>query len=339
MGKLQPISDYSLKKYNTFGFDVLCDQYIGFKSIDELNELSYILSSSQPKLLLGQGSNLLFVHNFHGIVLHPLFSSIQIIEDNSQYVLLRLGAGELWDDVVDFASQHNYYGIENLAGIPSSVGAAPVQNIGAYGVQFQDVFFSLQAYNLETHVFKEFQKNECNFGYRTSIFKDQKEWLICFVTIKLTKKPNYQLQYPGIQDEIQKQNITHITATSLVQIIRTIRNKKLPAITELGSAGSFFKNPIISKQQYLQLKNDYPNIVAYNNNDNTYKLSAGWLIEQCGWKGTRLGNVGVYEKQALILVHYGNGTGQEILDLANNIVQSVKDKFQVILSPEVVIIQ
>jgi len=177
MGKLQPISDYSLKKYNTFGFDVLCDQYIGFKSIDELNELSYILSSSQPKLLLGQGSNLLFVHNFHGIVLHPLFSSIQIIEDNSQYVLLRLGAGELWDDVVDFASQHNYYGIENLAGIPSSVGAAPVQNIGAYGVQFQDVFFSLQAYNLETMYLKNFRKMNATLAIEQAFLKTKKNGL------------------------------------------------------------------------------------------------------------------------------------------------------------------
>jgi len=338
MGMLQPISDYSLKKYNSFGLDIVCKQYISLERVDILPELEAFLSDSHPYFILGNGNNVLFLDNYCGTILHPKFTGIKIIETTPDSVYLKIGAGEIWDNVVKYAVQQNYHGIENLTSIPSSVGAAPIQNIGAYGVQFQDIFHSLTAYNIENHTFKEFQNQECQFGYRTSIFKIEKQWLITHVTLCLQKKPNYNLSYLGIKELLEQRNIQHPTTQDIIDAIRTIRNSKLPDPKLLGNAGSFFKNPNVSMNKYKELKEKFPDIVAYDNKDNTYRVAAGWLIEKCGWKGKQKGNVGVYHKQALILVNYGVQTGQEIWQFAQDIINTVQDTFQITLVPEVVII-
>lgn len=335
------LENFSLQHLNTFGIDVLARYYVEINSIREIKDfLKLPFYKNIPKLILGGGSNILFTRNFDGVIIKNYIKGTKLIKEDDKYYYLKAGAGEVWHDLICYCLNHNYAGIENLSLIPGSVGAAPIQNIGAYGVELKQSFHELEAVHLETADLKIFSKEECKFGYRDSIFKNKlkNQYIITSVTLRFKKTPIYNISYGAIKEELTTMNVATLNIKSISEAVCNIRKSKLPDPKVIGNAGSFFKNPEITQKQFIDLKNKYPGIIAYPASDTQAKLAAGWLIEQCGWKGKTFGNVGVHKNQALVLVNYGNGTGKDIFKLAREIQVSVLNKFNIKLETEVNII-
>jgi UDP-N-acetylmuramate dehydrogenase len=332
----------SLKPYNTFGIEAKAKAFALFRSYEELAFLvaqAQALSDKVP-LVLGGGSNLLLTKDVDAVVLKNEVCGIEKVGEDEAHIYIKAGGGENWHRFVLYCLEHDYAGVENLALIPGSVGASPMQNIGAYGVEIKDVFHSLEAFHLQDKALQTFSLEDCRFGYRESVFKHhlKGQFVITSVTYKLFKNPILNTSYGAIQQELEAMGIKELTIQHIAQAVINIRSSKLPDWTVTGNAGSFFKNPEVENEQYEDLKKLYPNLVAFPLANGRTKLAAGWLIEQCGWKGYRTGDAGCYPKQALVLVNYGNATGAEIYDLSEKILQSVKTKFGVTLEREVNII-
>lgn len=327
----------SLKVYNTFGIEVFANEYCEITTEYELVELLRLNTS--PLLVLGGGSNMLFTKNFDGLVIKNNIKGIDIVNETDNEVFVKVGAGEIWHEFVLYCISKNWAGVENLSLIPGTVGAAPMQNIGAYGVEIKSVFDSLEAIHIKNFYKQNFTNSDCKFGYRESVFKHEVkgEYIITSVTFRLSKNANLNTTYGAISDVLKEKNISTPTIKDISEAVIQIRTSKLPNPAVLGNAGSFFKNPEITTNQFDKLKANFPNIVGYPT-ANGVKLAAGWLIEQCGWKGKIVGNTGSHKDQALVLVNYGGATGNEIFQLAIDIKNSVFEKFEVEINPEVNII-
>lgn len=325
----------SLKPYNTFGVESFASNLMHIHSEEDLFRLD--MNSSAGIKILGGGSNILLTGNIPETILRNEIKGVEIIEEDQEFATIKVGAGEKWHEVVLWALSHELGGIENLSLIPGCAGAAPVQNIGAYGVELKDVFLKLEGISLPEKKIKFYTKEECQFSYRNSIFKSvlRESFFITKVYLKLSKHPQLHLTYGTIHSELAKKNIQNPTIHDVSAAVVAIRTAKLPDPAKLGNAGSFFKNSIISMEQFHDLKMKFPEMPFFEEDDWHVKIPSGWLIEQCGWKGKRIGDTGCYEKQALVLVNYGNAKGAELLQLAENIIASVKEKFGIILSPEV----
>lgn len=328
----------SLKNYNTFGIDVNAVRFLKITSIQELRE---ILKTESSFFVLSGGSNLLLTTDLNTLVLQIDIKGIDIVKEDNDHVYVKAQAGENWHEFVLWCIANNYGGLENLSLIPGNIGTSPIQNIGAYGVEIKDTFHKLKALNVNTLERRIFTNEECNFGYRNSIFKKElkDKYIITSVIFKLTKinhKLNYS--YGAIQSELDIKGITNPSIKDISDCVISIRNSKLPNPEEIGNSGSFFKNPIISLTQFKKLKIGYPQIPFYKISETEVKVPAGWLVEQAGFKGKRFGDAGVHDKQALVLVNYGNATGQEIYKLAQTIQQKIKDLFNISLEIEVNVI-
>lgn len=343
---MQIQENISLRAYNSFGIDVKAAKFSAFSDADEL---ATVLdeNSSIKKLILGGGSNLLFTGDFNGLILKNEVKGITELHEDSEYVYIRAGAGENWHQFVLYCIERNWAGLENLSLIPGNVGASPMQNIGAYGVEIDDVFHNLEAWHIEDKKLVTFTKNDCAFGYRESVFKNiyKDQFVILNVTYQLRKRPRFNTSYGAIEQELEKMGIKELSIKAISDAVVSIRSSKLPNPAEMGNAGSFFKNPSVTKEKYWQLQTMHPSIVGYDNADGSVKLAAGWLIEHCGpqpdisWKGFRRGDAGCHAKQALVLINYGNASGKEIFELSEEILQSVNNKFGVLLEREVNIIR
>lgn len=341
----------SLKRLNTFGIDASAKYFAAFSSVDELLEL---LEFKQPQttnhkpqtLILGGGSNILFTGNYEGLVLKNEIRGIKIIHEDEHHVHVQVGAGENWHGFVLHCIKNGWAGVENLSLIPGNAGASPMQNIGAYGVEIKDVFHSLEAVNREDRKLHSFSLNDCAFGYRESVFKHKLkgEFIITHITYRLNKIPSYNISYGTVEMELEKMGVKELSIKAVSDAIIRIRSSKLPDPARIGNAGSFFKNPHVSAEKFHVLKNQFPKLVGYVQENGDYKLAAGWLIEACGpqegtsWKGFRRGDAGCHAWQSLVLVNYGNATGQEVYDLSEDILRSVQQKFGIVLEREVNII-
>ncbi|HEY4287308.1 MAG TPA: UDP-N-acetylmuramate dehydrogenase [Puia sp.] len=336
----------SLKRYNTFGIDVSARYFSSFATEAQLTDL--INMTPAPPLILGGGSNLLFTRDIDGLVLKNDIGGIDLVTEDEDYVYVKAGAGENWHSFVLHCLDRDWAGIENLSLIPGNVGAAPMQNIGAYGVEIKDVFYELEAYDLDEQKVYTFSLNDCGFGYRESVFKRKyrDRFVILNVTFRLCKRPVFHTSYGAIREELEKTGVSQLSIQAISQAVINIRSSKLPDPKVIGNAGSFFKNPTVPNKQFELLQEKFPGIVGYPNpisptgsaSINSTKLAAGWLIEQCGWKGFRRGDAGCHGRQALVLVNYGNASGEEIYALSEEILQSVERKFGVMLEREVNII-
>ncbi len=326
----------SLKPLTTFGVEANARYFVEVSDEKELKEIfSQFDFTKTPFLILGGGSNLLFTKDFDGYVIAMCTKGIEKISENGGSVLVRAKAGENWHNFVLHCLENGWNGLENLAAIPGNVGASPVQNIGAYGREIKDVMHELRALDLHTMQEIVLSNADCKFGYRDSIFKHEKNrYIVLSVTFELSKKSELHVEYGAIQKELETRNIKTPTSKNIAEIVEFIRENKLPNPKELGSAGSFFKNPMVSKAQYEDILESFPNIVAYSDG-NLVKLGAGWMIEQCGFKDFRQGDAGVYEKQALVLVNHGTATGKDIVELYNKIRNAVFQKFGVEIEVEV----
>lgn len=327
----------SLKHLNTFGIDVRASRYVEIRSVTDLSALAENAAFSLPKLILGGGSNILFTKDFEGIVIHNRMEGISPEREDSDSYYVKAGAGTIWHDLVLYCIERNYQGIENLSLIPGTVGAAPIQNIGAYGVELKEVFDSLEAYHLTTGEMHSYSAADCVFGYRDSVFKKEKKGQYCIVsvTLRLRKNPAFNIRYGAIREILEKENVTELSVKAISDAVIRIRKSKLPDPVAIGNAGSFFKNPEIAEEKYNVLVKEFSDMPGYVQKNHTVKVPAGWLIEQCGWKGKRIGNTGAHKDQALVLVNYGNATGNEIYELAMKIQKSVQDKFDILIIPEV----
>lgn len=336
---MQILENISLKKLNSFGIDVKARQFAAFKNVNELSTLISAGNSMFP-LILGGGSNILFTGDIGGRVLKNEIAGIEKIKEDDEFVYIRAGAGENWHGFVLHCLQQNWAGVENLSLIPGNTGASPMQNIGAYGVEIKEVFHELEAFHLKDKTLVRFGLNDCEFGYRESVFKRKykDQFAILTVTYQLRKRPRFNTSYGAIEQELERMGVQELSIQSVAQAVISIRSSKLPDPAVIGNAGSFFKNPQISHSQFLDLKKMFPSVVGYALENGDMKLAAGWLIEQAGWKGYRKGDAGCHAKQALVLVNYGNATGKEIFELSKEIVESVKQKFGVGLEREVNII-
>jgi UDP-N-acetylmuramate dehydrogenase len=305
---------------------------------EAISLLSYNKSLSNPLLILGGGSNMLFINDFDGTILYPEIEGIRIEEKFTEYVIVSSGSGVNWDKLVEWSVINGYGGLENLSLIPGKVGASPVQNIGAYGVEVNDVIEKVRAVSIENGALTEFSKNDCRFRYRNSIFKDELKgkYLITRVYYRLTINPLLNLNYGSLKEEVNK--LGSITLKNVRQAVINIRRSKLPDPDIIGNAGSFFKNPVVSSSVAENLKKMYHLMPSYEDQSGNIKLAAGWLIEQCGWKGRRIGDAGVHDKQALVLVNHGNATGKEIYNLSEEIIKSVLEKFGIELEREVEVV-
>lgn len=331
-------NNVSLQPYNTFGIDATARFFVVINTVEELTEALQIPDYQDiAKFILGGGSNLLLTQNFEGLVIKINLKGIEKIKEDDQHIWLRVGAGEVWHEFVLYCIEHHYAGIENLSLIPGTVGAAPMQNIGAYGVEIKEVFEELTALDLTTLQLTTYDLPTCRFGYRESIFKHEAKGktIIVSVTFRLNKNPIFHVNYGDIQKTLAEMGVTDLSIKAVSDAVIQIRQSKLPNPAEIGNAGSFFKNPEIPKVQFEQLKDLHPTLPGYPTSDTTVKVPAGWLIEQAGWKGHRTGNVGVHARQALVLVNYGGGTGLEIKALAQQVQASVFEKFGIRLSAEV----
>ena len=288
-------------------------------------------------LILGGGSNVLFTKNFDGIVLRNHIQGIEVIEETKEYVLVKVGGGVVWHDFVLHCIKKGWHGVENLSLIPGNVGASPMQNIGAYGVEIKEVFHELEAIHLQTGDIHYFNNSACEFGYRESVFKNKLkgQYLISRVIYKLSKKGNYTISYGAIEKQLESMGVQELSAKSISDAVIAIRQSKLPDPKKIGNSGSFFKNPIVDKSTYHMVKSNFPDVVAYSAGKGFMKLAAGWLIEKAGWKGKTFDNYGVHKHQALVLVNYGGASGKEINDLSAEILDSIKEKFGVQLEREV----
>ncbi len=332
--------NYSLKPYNTFDIDVCCKYFV---EADDVKGLLDFVAAYEwnpfEVLILGGGSDFLFTEDFDGTVFYPVMKDMVVTGEDEQRIKVRVGAGVVWDDFVAWAVGHGYGGVENLSLIPGHVGAAPVQNVGAYGMEAGNVIEFVEAVDLEKAQCVKITAAECRFAYRDSIFKQEwkNRFIITHVTFCLSKNPQFCLDYGNVKGELEKMEC-EISLETVRQAIIRIRQAKLPDVKELPNAGSFFKNPVVSRAFAGKLAGQYPGIPLYPVDGERCKLAAGWLIEQCGWKGKTLGRAGVYEKQALVLVNHGGASGLEISHLANEIKKSVFMKFGVMIEPEVYVL-
>ena len=335
------LHNYNLKRYNSFGLNVKTDHFIDVSSVNELRKV--LLDNdfrTNKKFILGGGSNVLFVNDYKGLVIKNSIPGIEIISEDDSSAIVEAGAGVVWDELVQFCIDRNLGGIENLSLIPGSTGAAPIQNIGAYGQELKDTFIELKGLFTESGEDKIFNKFECNFSYRNSIFKGElkNKFIVTSIKLKLNKNPHLNTSYKQLGEQLLNQGINNPTLGDVRQTVIKIRKQKLPDPNVIGNAGSFFKNPIVAKEKYLILKKSFPEMINYQIDDNHIKIAAGWLIENCGWKGKRNGNVGTYLNHALVIVNYGDATGDEILDFEMHIKQAVEFKFGIRLENEVNII-
>jgi UDP-N-acetylmuramate dehydrogenase len=338
---LQIEENVSLKNFNTFGIEASARYFVEINSEEELAELFMDPQWHQTeRLVIGGGSNLLLVKDFEGLVIRMNIRGI-VHRINHEEVLVEAGAGENWNELVNYCVDHGFAGMENLTLIPGSVGASPIQNIGAYGVELKDVFESCRAFEIRTGDVKAFSKEDCHFGYRESVFKSalKGQFIITSVKFKLSATPRLNLSYGVIEQELGNRGITQPSIKDVSAVVAAIRVSKLPDPSTIGNSGSFFKNPVITVERFKAIEENYPEISNYPAGEGHVKLAAGWLIEQCGWKGKVIGHTGTYKNQALVLVNHGGASGQEIYDLSSQIIDSVYQKFGVTLEREVNIIQ
>jgi UDP-N-acetylmuramate dehydrogenase len=335
---IKVIDNYDLSGHNTFGFKVSCAQFIDYNEAEELPQIFQQQINGKKYLHIGGGSNLLFTKDYDGVVLHSSIKSIETISEDADNVTLKVGAGVTLDDLIEQVSERGLWGIENLSDIPGEMGAAAVQNVGAYGVEIKDVVMEVSCYDTVDKQFKTIQASECGYGYRQSLFKQadvKGRYIITHVTIKLSKKACPKVEYGNIAKHLPKDGKIE-SPKELRDIIIKIRREKLPIPSETGSAGSFFKNPVISAEAFEALTAIASSEVPHYITETGYKVPAAWLIDQCGWKGKTLGNAGVWHKQPLVLVNAtGNARPEEIINLENQIIASVKERFEVTLEPEV----
>ena len=337
---LQIQENVSLKNFNTFGIDVSARYFVEIAHEDDLAELFMDPQWLHVKrLVMGGGSNMLLVNDYDGLIVRINIRGIEH-RINHNEVFVEAGAGEVWNDLVNYCVDRGYAGIENLSLIPGSVGASPVQNIGAYGVELQDVFKSCRAFEIATRQFKTFTKEDCHFAYRESIFKGElkEQYIIVSVKLQLSLTANLNLKYGAIEQELTNRGISNPTIKDVSRVVSHIRVSKLPDPSTIGNAGSFFKNPVIGQTEFETVHSKFPDLVNYPAGDGKIKLAAGWLIEQCGWKGKVVGNTGTWKNQALVLVNHGGATGEEVYSLSSQIIDSVYSKFGVLLEREVNII-
>ena len=330
------LQNYSLKPFNTFGLDIKTDRYIALQSIKDIEQFTKSDEFQiKPRLVLGGGSNLLFTHDFNGLIIHPVLKGMEMILEDDDYIYAKAYSGENWDTFVECTVVKGYGGLENLSYIPGNVGACPIQNIGAYGVEVQESIVKVEGVNLLSGSYFEMSNSDCQFGYRDSIFKRtlKDQTLITAVTFKLSKFPKINVGYENVTEELKKYPEKNIETVR--KAIISIRKNKLPDPKETGNAGSFFKNPIIDITHFEALRNENPEIQGFPATEQQVKISAAWLIDHCGWKGYRKGDAGVHVNQPLVLVNYGSATGKDILDLARQIQQSVKKTFNINLEMEV----
>jgi UDP-N-acetylmuramate dehydrogenase len=330
-------NNISLKPFNTFGIDVKANRFATFSSVEELNSLLSQREANEPLLILGGGSNLLLTKDFNGLVLKNEILGFNMIEETDTDVIVEAGAGEVWHQFVMNCIENGYAGLENLSLIPGSVGASPMQNIGAYGVEIKDSFEYLDAFEISTGELKRFKKEDCQFGYRESVFKNiyKDQFVICRVAFRLSKNPKINTSYGAIESELQKMGISSPTISDLSSAVIAIRQSKLPDPDVLGNAGSFFKNPVVDESLVEKIKISYPDVPNYPAESGKRKLAAGWLIETAGWKGKVIDTCGVHKLQALVLVNYGGSTGKQVYDLSTAIIEDVYEKFGVWLEREV----
>lgn len=337
---MEILHDQSLKEYNTFGIAVKAKYFCEINSISDLKS-ALSMEEYPEKFILSGGSNMLLTGDLNSFVLHINLKGIEIVSEDENEVIIKVMAGENWHQMVLWTLEQNYGGLENMSLIPGSTGTAPIQNIGAYGVELKDTFESCQALNVSTLDIETFSKSACQFGYRDSYFKNEgkEKYIIVSVNFKLRKK-NHRLNtsYGAIEAELKKHHIVHPTIKDISNAVVAIRQSKLPDPNVLGNSGSFFKNPVIGKTAFERFASEHPEAPFYKISETEYKIPAGWLIEQCGYKGKRFGDAGVHKNQALVLVNYDNATGKEILDLAHRIMASVAQNFGISIAPEVNII-
>ena len=335
------IENYPLLKLNTFGVDVKAKYFVSINTINELIEVTKTnVFKDLQLLILGGGSNILFTKDFDGLVILNNIKGKEIIDQNQKSIFLKIGAGENWHELVMYCVDNGWGGIENLSLIPGNTGTAPMQNIGAYGVEIKETFVELEALEISSGKIVKFNNSDCEFGYRESVFKNKmkNQYIILNITLELKKNPVININYGDVKAILETQNIKNPAIKEVSNAIISIRQSKLPDPKKIGNSGSFFKNPIVSLNQLELIKKKYPNVVNYEINENEFKIAAGWLIERAGWKGKKFNNYGVHEKQALVLVNYGLANGMEIFDLSEKIILDIKDKFGITLEREVNII-
>lgn len=333
--------NFNLKPYNTFGLEAFCDYFVEINSTDEfLNVLTTDIYKNNPKLIIGGGSNILFTQNFKGLVIKNNLKGIRVVSEDENTVIVKAAAGEIWHEFVLWCIERNYCGLENLSLIPGCVGASPMQNIGAYGVEIKDVFFELEAINMLTGELICLKKDDCEFGYRESVFKTKykNQFLITSVSFSLSKTAVLNTTYGAINTELENMKILKPRVKDVSNAVIAIRQSKLPDPKVTGNAGSFFKNPEIPKQKHEELKGSFDTLVSYPLPNGNFKLAAGWLIEQCGLKGYEINGAAVHSKQALVLINKNNCKGKDVFDLSSYVLQKVFDKFGVVLEREVNII-
>ena len=329
--------NYCLKKHNTFGIDVKAKHFVSFSCEEQLKAIinSEIFYNNKT-CIIGGGSNILLTKDFDGLILHNTINKIHVLEDNEEFVIVEVGGGVNWHEFVQWSISQELSGIENLALIPGKVGASPVQNIGAYGIEVKDTITKVHAFTIEKKRTQIFSNKECEFEYRNSVFKStlKDKVIITKVEFKLLKTPLNKTSYGAIKDELQSLNLKP-SPKNIANAVINIRNRKLPNPEEIGNSGSFFKNPVVSTKKFESLKKDFPNIVGYKLSKNETKIAAGWLIEKIGFKGYRDGDSGVHKNQALVLVNYGKASGKEIMNLAQKIQKTIFRKFRIQIEPEV----
>lgn len=334
---MQVHQHFGLKPYNTFGINAYAENFAIFNNTEELQTLLEI-SKNHAKLIIGGGSNILLTQDVKGYVLKNNIKGIELIAEKDTHYFIKAWGGEIWHEFVMHCIENNYGGLENLSLIPGCVGAAPMQNIGAYGVEIKDVFHALEAWHIHDQCLVHFGKNDCAFGYRESVFKNKfkNQFVLLNVTFCLPKTPTLHTNYGAISKELEQMGITHPTIKDVAQAIINIRTSKLPNPALIGNAGSFFKNPVISEEQGRALQQAFPNIPLYPApQEHCVKVAAGWLIEQAGWKGFKENNYGVHDKQALVLVNYGGAKGNEVYNLSSRIIADIEEKFGITLEREV----
>ena len=337
---MKDLKHYSLLPHNTFGIQANCDRFIDMETEDDVMKLKDMLDDKDmPLLIIGRGSNLLLTDDYHATVLHCSIKGKTIVKEDRNSVLLRCGAGEEWDSIVDYCVAHDWQGIENLSLIPGEVGASAVQNIGAYGTEVKEIIHSVEAVEISTGKKHTFSNEQCEYSYRQSKFKN--EWkdrfIITHVTYRLEKSTDYipKVDYGNIKSELERKGISMPTMKDIRDVVISIRKDKLPDPEVEGNAGSFFMNPIVEKATFMNLLEQYPDMPHYNVDSEREKIPAGWMIDQCGWKGKTLGKAGVHDRQALVLVNRGGATGKDILHLCNTIRNDVRQKFGIDIHPEV----
>ena len=325
---------YSLLSHNTFGIDVSAARFLEYSSVDELHRLIDSGQVTSPYLHIGGGSNLLFTKDYEGTVLHSRIEGVEVVDETDDDIVVRVGAGVVWDDFVDYCVKHNWYGAENLSLIPGEVGASAVQNIGAYGVEVKDLIVRVETLNIEGKE-RVYDISECGYSYRDSIFKRpaNKSVFVTYVSFKLSKKEYYTLDYGTIRRELEK--YPTVTLETVRRVIIAIREEKLPDPRVMGNAGSFFMNPIVSRIKFEALREEYPHMPFYEIDADRIKIPAAWMIDQCGWKGKALGPAAVHDKQALVLVNRGGARGADVIALSDAVRASVREKFGIDIHPEV----